>query len=223
MLMTIEGIEYNFEGDTFVDVGGNIGFWTTKVFPYFNKILFIEPSELAMSQAKQNIENVGATEKVTYFKNLVSNVAGQFDKVTACSNDPGNFSIYAEKLYGTTNVKLSEDNIETMTIDSLIPLVEPGSKVFMKIDTEGCELDILLGSLEFIRTFKPVIIMEAHYHMYYDEEKEGKIIDFLNEERYSAIELKIPNYLNTPHIIYDGKHNGTEMYDLHYHMVLEPN
>jgi len=222
MLMSIEEIEYDYKGDVFLDVGGNIGFWTTKVFPFFNKILFIEPSDLALNQAKQNIEKVGATEKVTYFKNLVSNVAGQFDKVTACSTDTGNFSIYAEKLYGSDNIKLSEDNIETITIDSLIPLVEPGSKVFMKIDTEGCELDILLGSLEFIRKFRPVIIMETHYHMYYDEEKEGKIIDFLNEEKYSALEIKMPNYLNSPHIIFDGKHNGTEMYDLHYHQILEP-
>ena len=221
MLMTIESFTYDFAGDTFIDVGGNVGMWTTKIAPHYTNVLFIEASDIAMNLAKKNIEEAGVTDKVTYFKNLCSDSVGEQKTITASGEDSGNFSIYNKELYGEENVSMTESDIETITLDSLIPLIKPGSKVLIKIDTEGCELDILLGAKKLIAEFKPVIMMEAHYHMYYDEEKEGAIIDMLNECNYSCLELKMPNYLHNADRIYDGIHNGKEMYDLHYHMLFE--
>ena len=221
MLMTVESFTYDFAGDTFIDVGGNVGMWTSKIAPYYNSVLFIEPSDVAMNLAKKKIEEAGVSNKVTYFKNLCSNLVGEKKSITASGEDSGNFSIYNKELYGAENISMAEDDIETITLDSLIPLIKPGSKILIKIDTEGCELDILLGAQKLIAEFKPVIMMEAHYHMYYDEEKEVAIINMLNTHGYSYLEFKMPDYLHNATRIYDGVHNGEEMYDLHYHMLFE--
>lgn len=219
--MTIESFTYDFDGDTFIDVGGNVGMWTTKIAPHYKNVLFIEASDIAMNLAKKNIEAAGFSDKVTYFKNLCSDTVGDQKTITASGEDSGNFSIYNKELYGDENVSMTEHDIETITLDSLIPFIKPGAKVLIKIDTEGCELDILLGAKKLIAEFKPVIMMEVHYHMYYNEEKEDAIINMLSECNYSSLELKMPNYLHNAGRIYDGVHNGKEMYDLHYHMLFE--
>lgn len=222
MLMSIEGIEYDYCGDVFVDVGGNIGMWTTQIGPYFKNIVFIEPSKIAISEAKKNIEKAGIIDKVNFIKKICCSIDGQRQNISATQSDSGNFTVHGNILYSSNQIAMSEDNIETMTLNSLISLIKPESRVIVKIDTEGSELDILLGGKEFIQIVRPVIVLETHYHMYYDDKKEQEIMDFLTKYNYTISKFKMLNYKNTPHIIYDGKHNGTQMYDLHYHILLDP-
>lgn len=223
MLMKIEGIEYDYSGDVFIDIGGNIGMWTTLIGSYYTKILFIEPSQIAMVKAKENITKANLIDRVTFIKKICSNIDGEKKSITASCQDSGNFSVFGKELYDQANIVLSEDNIETMTLDSLIDGIEPGSRVTVKIDTEGSELNVLLGAKEFIKKFRPVIVLETHYHMHYDAKKEKEILGFLNNENYSIRESKMLDYKNNPGRIYDGKHNGEQMYNMHYHMLLDPN
>ena len=70
MQKTIEAITYDFYGDLFIDIGGNIGMWTTEMVDLYNKCIFIEPSAAAMSDAKRNIESICKTKNVP-FDNLL--------------------------------------------------------------------------------------------------------------------------------------------------------
>ena len=63
--------------------------------------------------------------------------------------------------------------------------------------------------------------MEAHYHMYFDEEKHKKVFDFMAEQGYKVYEFKMDGYINNPNHVFDGKHNGTQMYDMHLQMVFQ--
>ena len=105
MQKTIEGLTYDFEGDVFIDVGGNIGMWAIELLDVFEKIIFIEPSEQAMSQAKARIKNVCKRKeldfsKVSFKKNLCFNASDQQYNIYTPTNDTGNFSIFGQDLYG---------------------------------------------------------------------------------------------------------------------------
>ena len=116
MLMTIESFTYDFAGDTFIDVGGNIGMWATKIAPHYNNVLFIEPSDIAMNLAKKNIEEAGLGDKVTYFKNLCSDLVGEQKTITASGEDSGNFSIYNKEIKGFDIKDLDAINEELLAL-----------------------------------------------------------------------------------------------------------
>lgn len=219
MLKTIELITHDFSGDVFIDIGGNVGMWTKELYDLYDRVLFVEPSS-AMEEAQANI--VDPAGKVTYFKNLCSDKPEEKKSIFSVTGGTGNFSVYGKELYGESHgIKLTEDDIDTITIDNnFLPLIKEGEKVTIKVDTEGADLDILLGGLEFIKKFKPTIVMECHFHMYYDEEKFDKISEVLTSLDYDMTEYKMPGYAG-PGIV-DGKHTGDEMRDLHYQILMVP-
>jgi len=227
MFKTIEAITYDFGGDLFIDIGGNVGMWTTQLVDLYTKIIFIEPSGTALEQAKLNIqqrcENTNVSvDNITYIKAICTNVEDQTRSIYSGTNDTGNFSIFAKDLYGEEKMTMQEENIPTITIDSLIDRATNESKILIKIDTEGSDLDILLGGLKFFERYKPTIIMEAHYHMYFDEKKHKTAFDFLKNLGYTIHEFKYSGYINNPEKIFDGTHNGIQMYDKHFQIVFIP-
>jgi FkbM family methyltransferase len=64
-------------------------------------------------------------------------------------------SVVHDTKIAISDITLSTENVNVITLDSL--KVEP---FFLKIDVEGAELDVLEGSIETIRGFKPVVLVE---------------------------------------------------------------
>ena len=218
MIKKLESFEYDFHGDLFIDIGGNVGMWSSAVYNDYNKIIFVEPSTEAIEEAKTKINDQEG--KVKFLKNICSDKANQVKSIATPSADSGQFSVYGEQLYDT--IDRTEEGIETITLDSLMSEATDGSRILVKIDTEGSDLDVILGGKEFIKRFKPTLAIEFHFHMYFDDAKYEEVVNFLNELGYVATEYKFPGYAGEPHRIFDGKHNGLEMYDMHYHMLAEP-
>lgn len=219
MRKKIELIEHDFEGDLFIDVGGNIGMWSAELYDLYNKIYFIEPSADAILKAKNNL--VDKKHKISYFKNICSNILGEKKSIFSCSSDTGNFSVFGKELY-KDNIALEENMIETITLDSLLPTIKQENNILIKVDTEGSDLDILLGSLELIKEKTPTIIMEAHYHMHFDQDKHDRVFDTIRSLGYSVQNFKNQNYLAQANHIFDGVHNGTQMYDKHFQILMTP-
>lgn len=226
----MESITYDFQpGDLFIDIGGNVGLWTVELLGLYEKIYFIEPSMDALVQAKQKIDThcdfFGVPEmksKVRYFKNLCSDKDGEYQSIASTCEDTGNFSIYARQLYGSQNVVLAEENIRTMTLDSLIPEVKEGSRVLVKIDTEGADLDVLIGGFEFIKKFRPILMVEMHWHMYYDQEKRDRVFDLVKSLGYKIQDWVFACYAHEPDKIWDGRHTGKELINKHFQLTMEP-
>lgn len=218
MIKKLESFEYDFHGDLFIDIGGNVGMWSSEVYNDYQKIIFIEPSTEALEKAKTAIND--QNNKVKYLRNICSDQCGLVKSIATPSDDSGQFSVFGKDLY--TDINRTEDNIETITLDSLIPEATDGGRIFIKIDTEGSDLDVILGGKEFIKRFKPTLAIEFHFHMYFDDAKYEEVVNFLNDLGYVATEYKFSGYRGEPNRLFDGKHNGLEMYDLHYHMLAEP-
>ncbi len=218
MIKKLESFEYDFHGDLFVDIGGNIGMWASAVYDDYKKIIFIEPSSEAIETAKSKIND--QNNKVTFLRNICSNESGVKKSIFTPSTDSGQFSVYGDSLY--TEINRAEEGIETITLDSLIQEASEGDRILVKIDTEGSDLDVILGGKEFIKKFKPTLAIEFHFHMYFDDAKYEEVVNLLNDLGYVVTEYKFPGYAGDAQRIFDGKHNGAEMYDLHYHMLAEP-
>lgn len=220
MFTKIESFEYDFQGDLFVDIGGNVGMWTKKVYNDYKKIIFIEPSTEALEKAKNAVSDT--SNKVIWCKNICSDVANQKKSIYTPNEDTGMFTIYGNELYKDSDIINSENDIETITLNNFIQEAKEGDRVFVKIDTEGSDLDVILGGKDFIKKFKPTLAIEFHFHMYFDENKFEEVVNFLNDLGYEVTEYKFSGYLSESNRIFDGKHTGLEMYDLHYHLLAEP-
>ena len=230
MLKTIESITHDFQpGDVFIDVGGNVGAWTIEMLGLYDRTIFIDPSVAATEQAKINIKThceyfnaLELIDRVSYHRNLCSSVSGERHSITTTTDDTGNFSIYAESLYGSNSVRLSETDIETITLDKFLPEIKEGGKVLIKIDTEGCDLDVILGGWNLIEKFKPLVIVEMHWHMYYDQAKRDRVFRLFNSLGYTYKDFLFATYVLNPTTVFDGKHNGKQMEKLHFQMMMIP-
>lgn len=218
MLKKIESFEYDFYGDLFIDIGGNVGMWTSQLYDYYKKIIFVEPSNEALNAAIININD--RQNKVIFLKNICSIKDNQVKSIYTPSDDSGQFSVFGKELYNTVN--RAEEDIKTITLDSLISDAKGSSRILIKIDTEGCDLDVILGGKEFIKKFKPTMAIEFHFHMYFDKTKYDEVVNFLNAQGYRMTEYKLAGYLSVPNRMYSGNNKGADLYDQHYHVLAEP-
>ena len=79
MIKKLESFEYDFHGDLFIDIGGNVGMWSSAVYDDYQKIIFIEPSTEALEEAKKKINDQNG--KVKFLKNICSDQAGQLKSI----------------------------------------------------------------------------------------------------------------------------------------------
>ncbi len=146
------------KGDVFIDVGAHIGYYTLYASRKVGKdgiVIAIEPDKRNLTVLYKNIK---AAE--------VNNVR-VFEAIAGCEDS----SLYLVPrqnplLTGTTKEegKYSEQKeIKSICLNSLIGSINVGehSRVFIKIDVEGGEIDVIRGGLSFIGHYHPTIIIES--------------------------------------------------------------
>lgn len=129
-----------FNPSTIVDIGAYHGEWTrtvSKVFPSA-QIVMIE----AMDEKRPILQavaksNPGISVKISLLGRSV-NEERQFSVMETGS------SLYAERSDALRSVRL----VKTQTLDSTLSRNELRGPIFVKIDTQGAELEILLGATE---------------------------------------------------------------------------
>ena len=154
-----------------LDVGSNDGTSIRMFRRYFPlaKIFAVDP----ITTPRFKVKNV------TLIKAALSNKAGNRTLVTPIVNGKQltqYSSFYKEKMISQicsdmalleTEVSIIVNEVSFNTIDNLG--VTP---FFIKIDVEGAELEVLKGSLNVIKKYNPVILVEIQNHKSYLEIKE---------------------------------------------------
>ena len=133
-------------GDTFVDVGASIGWYTviaSKLVGENGRVIAFEPEPYAFSLLKRNVEANGCDNVVLVQK--------------ALSNEPGTLTLFVAEAYrGQHSVVLkdvSDVSIEVEAIRLDDYLEEHGlTPDFVKIDVEGAEGMVLDGMSETLRS-----------------------------------------------------------------------
>jgi len=193
-----------------VDIGANIGFHTIH-YAYHNPTSTVhafEPSQDNISVLEQNVNQYNLKNI-----NIIS---------SAVTGDKGTETLYGnEHNSGDTRIYKSDDyepmetyDIDTVSLDDFFSDINID---YIKMDTQGCELEIFYGGAQVISEQKPDIFMEfwpwGYNQRTPDEKYINKFMEILTECRYELFEFSV----NSPVIT---KVSGQNVYDYYRAMKL---
>lgn len=176
-----------------LDVGAQGGFNSDKFFPskyncFFKEIL-IEPinSEAEKFENKRFVINKGLWSKKEKKKlNILDNRLGSSSMYEP---DEEFFDLHNLKKKDYDNYKITRSiEVECDTLTNQLKELEINKLDYLKIDTQGAELEILKG----IGEYRPLLIKtEAHFFsMYKNVPNWNKLVSFLYELNYTLIDFK---------------------------------
>ena len=176
-----------------LDVGAQGGFNSDKFFPskyncFFKEIL-IEPinSEAEKFENKRFVINKGLWSKKEKKKlNILDNRLGSSSMYEP---DEEFFDLHNLKKKDYDNYKITRFiEVECDTLTNQLKELEINKLDYLKIDTQGAELEILKG----IGEYRPLLIKtEAHFFsMYKNVPNWNKLVSFLYDLNYTLIDFK---------------------------------
>ena len=152
------------EGDTAIDVGANIGFFTlamSRLVGPSGKIVAYEPGENNLEHLKQHIEmnaltNVEVIEKPVWCREEeVTFFINRDDRSSNALCDPGNFPTNEKSRANPFTVKMQAAILDNAPVRfNVVKLI--------KIDTEGAEKKVLEGAMLLLSHPVPYIICELN-------------------------------------------------------------
>jgi FkbM family methyltransferase len=163
-------------GDCVFDVGSHIGLYSiylSKLVGSTGKVICLEPSDKTSQKLKSNfiinscnnfkIYNCCADEENGYcdfFEVDYEKIPQGTVNSSTIMNEKISSKYFANKFIKIKKEKKSLDNIyrELINKNSSHPL----NIKFIKIDTEGNEINVLKGAKEIIKEFNPIILFEFH-------------------------------------------------------------
>lgn len=159
------------EGDTFVDVGANIGLYTlpaSQIVGEAGSVIAFEPSPVNRARLKENLE-----------LNAVKNV-----RLEACAlgEKEGNLAFSDED--ALAHVKLAGEGLKVpvRAYDEIAPQIEVA---MMKVDVEGFELSVFRGAEKAMKAgLLPVIVFEMNNSFLRYDLNAEEILDFLKAQNY---------------------------------------
>lgn len=142
------------KGDAVIDVGAHIGLFTLKCLCQgATLVIAVEPHPDNARLLRTNISMNKLDDKVI----LIEAAAG---------SKRGKAKLYISKESGRHSLLSSEYELKTSINVNLVTLDEIASKLhridYVKIDVEGSELEVVKGSEEIIKRFKPIFVIETH-------------------------------------------------------------
>lgn len=139
----------------YIDIGANVGLTTIPMLEYFDTIHCFEPNPNAIEMFHENILQYD-TSHVVLHKEALSNTDG-----TAILFEPNGRSDFStidttrrSKWNKRVNLKTYEVQINTLDSYNFLDVS------LIKIDTEQHENAVIQGSLETIKKYSPVVLLE---------------------------------------------------------------
>lgn len=171
------------EGMTCIDIGANIGYYSTlysKIVGLKGKVISIEPSPLNFKYLKENL----LIQKLNNFE-LFNCACGARDSEIKFQLDlRGNKCMIV-----SDSEKLTDPNIINVPIrqlDNIIQELKLQKIDFIKIDVEGYEWEVILGSNNLIKKFHPTTQIEIHFKRL-GNQTTREILEFFKNEGYEVI------------------------------------
>jgi FkbM family methyltransferase len=164
-------------GDTFVDGGANIGYFSliaAKCIGAEGRVHAFEPNSGNRTRLKANMELNALDSVVHIHPNALSKVSCQLElhAYTDRAANHGQVTSFPRAGHSTVVTK-----VDAVAIDEIRPEIRPH---VVKLDVEGAELFALQGMQETIKRFKPALIIEFNPITFADAGICGlDIIDFL--------------------------------------------
>lgn len=152
-----KAIDLCYEKKIIIDVGAHIGLFSlcaARNSKTNSKIYAFEPSKINFTYLKNHIEKNNLTLKINPIKLLLGKNNKEIDFYSAKDVSGKNSIVNYEDFQKIERVKQISLDYFCKKIH-IIPDV-------IKIDAEGAELDILQGSVNILKKYKPVIFLSVH-------------------------------------------------------------
>jgi len=145
----LELIERKFTGGVFLDIGANVGNHTLFVAKFLNpqKVIAVEPNPVAYRILKCNLALNDVVDRVELHEVGMSDKSGRADLITPEYNLGG--ARVVDKPDGSFPIVQGDELINDRKVD------------FIKIDTEGLELQVIAGLNKTIERSRPVMFVEV--------------------------------------------------------------
>ncbi|MDC0433784.1 FkbM family methyltransferase [Pelagibacteraceae bacterium] len=176
-----------------LDIGAQGGFNSDNFFPkkyncFFDEVL-IEPIEAEANKLKKNkyVINKGIWSKQEKKKLFI--LDNRLGSSSMYQPNTKNFDLHNIKKDNYKNYDITRTvEINCDTINSLLSELNLNNLDYLKIDTQGAELEILNG----LGNYKPLLIkIEAHiFSMYKDVPSWHKLLNLLYELNYVVVDWK---------------------------------
>lgn len=172
-------------GNCVVDIGANIGIYTkylSELVGNYGSVFSIEPIPLTFDILSYNIKKLGL-KNVNLFKIAISDTIGE-NIMQVPLYDTGGENFYeASIVKENINNSLRHIKVESKTIDSLFD--KTSLKIsFIKLDTEGHELECIKGAINTIQRFKPAWLIEISQDLDDLKTKSYETFKLLNQYGY---------------------------------------
>ena len=141
----------NFEMETLIDCGANIGTTSIQLSRFFQKVFAIESYQRTFSLLELNTQNNPDIEPIH---------ASLSDKTGDAELGYGDGFLSGASLKSQPS-DVKKIKVETTTLDKLFQNVRFGN-LFIKLDIEGLEYQTLLGARNIIDDFRPVFFIEIN-------------------------------------------------------------
>lgn len=174
------------EGDTFIDIGAHIGYYSmvaSRLVGDAGKVISFEPTPSTFGLLQKNLQQKGNVK--------LENLAVYSVQTNMEFNDYGLkymvFNSFQKARLSDIDLQPNRIQVQTTTLDNYCRLngVNPS---FIKIDAESVELHVLQGAVETIRKSKPKFMIEVGDFEHIDAGSSLKIISFLADLGYEPFE-----------------------------------
>jgi len=195
----LEKYMYPRNNGCFIDVGANVGYWTTLVAKRGYEVIAFEPSPRPYQILKTRVKHYSNVKVYPIALGERSGIGVL--RLYKSFSDYATMGTLDENPQRGVEASIGKVKVPVRTLDSFNFL----NVGLIKIDTEGFEVPVLHGAQETIRRCQPRLIVEAH-HPPYDKEMR-RIIEVLESLDYHYIvERKkgIGYDIYQPHIIGDS-------------------
>ena len=144
-------------GDTFIDIGGNIGAYTliaAKIVAKKGSVIAFEPVSRVRNRLMENVQ-------LNNFQQVLIEPLAVFD-----SNTELELHISNEENFGMSSIHAHDENsgitekVKAIRLDDYLLNNEIRQVDLIKIDIEGAELFALKGMKTTLEQFKPIVLIE---------------------------------------------------------------
>ena len=160
--------------DTLIDIGVGIN-GTEDLYNHFNdaKLILIDP----IDEAKKYAQKLSQKRKVDFFQTALGK-KDDIEKEMKLQKEKEYSSFLEISEFNMKDEYVEKRKLKIKKLDTIIKDKESHGKIGIKIDTEGYELDVILGATETLKFSQFVIAEVRHNH----ESLKGvyKLQEFIN-------------------------------------------
>lgn len=174
-------------GDTFWDVGANVGLFSllaARIVGPTGNVVSFEPATEVFQLLCRNAEHSGPICSLQFG---IGNIDGSAPMSVQGITSAGSFvkEVVALARHYYPDVPVREEFVEVRKLDTLLSDLKP-PPTLVKIDIEGFEVEALRGASLLIQTARPVLIIEIHpLQLKLSGGSEEELYKLLHEHNYS--------------------------------------